>query len=782
MPLIVPSLDDRRYQDLLDEALARIPVYTPEYTNFNKSDPGVTLIEVFAFMVENLLYRANYIPERNRLKFLSLLGIPLHPGSAARGVVTFQNERGPLQAFTLNADLEVRAGAVPFRTEQGVDVLPVEAQIYTKQIVQNPSEEIKAYYKQLYNSYIESGTALADPPLYQTQIFAPRGTNTIDLATTIDGSLWIALLARAGDRPFTEDQMDSIRAALAGRVLSLGFIPQLDDPNKTLPPGGLAEPQTENLLRYQMPQIPADGKLPRAALQPAPRYQALEPIAPDNVLLGPGIVQITLPEADQLQLWNDLDPLEAGVGDLPPSLEDTALNERLIAWVRVVAESKAQARFQWVGINATFAVQRARVTGELLPAGTGEPGQGAVLAHQPVIADSVMITVTANNATEVWQRINDVQNAGPEVPAPDPRQPPGAYIPSDLPVKVFMVNPESGEIHFGDGTRGARPPFGAVLRASYDYSEGAEGNVGVGAINSSPALPAGIRVTNPTPTWGGAEPEEVSDGEKQITRYLQHRDRLVNQGDFETIVRRTPGVDIGRVEVLPAYNPELNLAEPGGAPGAVTLMLIPRYDPAHPTAPIPDRLFLDAICAYIDTRRLVTTEVFLRPPHYRNVWVSVGISPVARTSLAQVIADVKATVSAFLSPLPLDTTTARAPVPVPGQPFPIDPDIPVLYASGVDVNQGWTLGKPVLRLELLAVVSRVPGVMLVRDLLLFDENGVIQDEITMSGLDLPRLMGVSVVAGDPLGIDQLPGLGSSATSDSTLSSFVPLPVTPEECD
>src|SRR5512134_2225905 len=107
MPMIVPSLDDRRYQDLLDEALARIPVYTPEYTNFNKSDPGVTLIEVFAFMVENLLYRANFMPERNRLKFLSLLGIPLHPGSPARGLVTFQNERGPLRAVILNADLEV---------------------------------------------------------------------------------------------------------------------------------------------------------------------------------------------------------------------------------------------------------------------------------------------------------------------------------------------------------------------------------------------------------------------------------------------------------------------------------------------------------------------------------------------------------------------------------------------------------------------------------------------------------------------------------------------------
>src|ERR671915_384207 len=124
-----PVIDTRGYQELLDEALARIPVHNPEWTNFNRSDPGVTLIELFAFLTENLLYRSNQIPERNRLKFLSLLGVPLRPASSARGLVTFTNERGPLQTLTLNAGVEVRAGQVPFRTEQGLDVLPVEASV-----------------------------------------------------------------------------------------------------------------------------------------------------------------------------------------------------------------------------------------------------------------------------------------------------------------------------------------------------------------------------------------------------------------------------------------------------------------------------------------------------------------------------------------------------------------------------------------------------------------------------------------------------------------------------
>src|SRR5204863_8637421 len=65
--MAVPVLDNRSYQDLLDDALARIPVHNPEWTNFNRSDPGVTLLELFAFLTESVIYRANQIPERNRL-------------------------------------------------------------------------------------------------------------------------------------------------------------------------------------------------------------------------------------------------------------------------------------------------------------------------------------------------------------------------------------------------------------------------------------------------------------------------------------------------------------------------------------------------------------------------------------------------------------------------------------------------------------------------------------------------------------------------------------------
>ena len=62
MALPAPNLDDRTFQDIVDEAKRLIPRYTPEWTNHNLSDPGVALIELFAWMSEMVLYRVNRCP------------------------------------------------------------------------------------------------------------------------------------------------------------------------------------------------------------------------------------------------------------------------------------------------------------------------------------------------------------------------------------------------------------------------------------------------------------------------------------------------------------------------------------------------------------------------------------------------------------------------------------------------------------------------------------------------------------------------------------------------
>ncbi len=76
MALPLSNLDDRTYADLVEEAQALIPTYDPSWTNHNPSDPGMTLIELFAWLTEMLIYRANRMPDQHLITFLKLLNGP----------------------------------------------------------------------------------------------------------------------------------------------------------------------------------------------------------------------------------------------------------------------------------------------------------------------------------------------------------------------------------------------------------------------------------------------------------------------------------------------------------------------------------------------------------------------------------------------------------------------------------------------------------------------------------------------------------------------------------
>ena len=87
--LPAPNLDDRSFQSLVDDAKRLVQQNCPEWTDHNVSDPGVTLIETFAYMVDQMLWRLNRVPDRNYVKFLDLLGVRLRSPAAARAPITF---------------------------------------------------------------------------------------------------------------------------------------------------------------------------------------------------------------------------------------------------------------------------------------------------------------------------------------------------------------------------------------------------------------------------------------------------------------------------------------------------------------------------------------------------------------------------------------------------------------------------------------------------------------------------------------------------------------------
>lgn len=146
MPLadLVPVIDDRTYADLVAEARTRIPRYTPEWTDLNESDPGIALVELFAWMTELLIFRLGKVPQLNYLKFLELIGFELTPARSATAEITFPVQPTfsqpyvivPLGTQVTTAEPDAQ-GPIVFETDRAL--IALTAQLDAVQVFEQPT-------------------------------------------------------------------------------------------------------------------------------------------------------------------------------------------------------------------------------------------------------------------------------------------------------------------------------------------------------------------------------------------------------------------------------------------------------------------------------------------------------------------------------------------------------------------------------------------------------------------------------------------------------------------
>ena len=170
MPLPAPELDDRRFQDIVDEAKRLIPTYCPEWTNHNVADPGVALIELFAWMTELTLYRLNQLPTRLYLKFLDLVGVELLRPRAASTELTFWLSTASVPAVPVPKGTEVgtvrpdAARAVVFSTDSALSIVQPELSAF---LVAGADEDLGSVvhrWAELRADGIEVACFPSDPP------------------------------------------------------------------------------------------------------------------------------------------------------------------------------------------------------------------------------------------------------------------------------------------------------------------------------------------------------------------------------------------------------------------------------------------------------------------------------------------------------------------------------------------------------------------------------------------------------------------------------------------
>lgn len=727
-----PVLDDRSYAQIRAELVSRIPVYAPEWTDHNASDPGITLLELFAVLGENLLYRFNQIPEATKMEFLRLLQIPLRPAQAARSVVNFTTERS--EGVPVPQGSVLKAGAVHFETRTEVRVLPVSAVAVGKMAQEAPAtgSEEEQFFQQAYRTLgLTSGQNTA--PYKSKLLWLEEPGTPVNFDDAVDGILWVALLAeKAG-------QVAALRTGLARHpdaplLLNLAFIPDA----RLAPVEDSAS--AEFAQRFRCPGATADG-----GSGPAVEWQVWSDLSGDNKpayrklvvegdttggLTREGVVRLRLPkDLDQIGVFAVDDPDALGTGDLPPPLDDE-YSERLVCWLRAFRHDGSRlGSLLYVGANGAQVEQTLRARAEFLGTGTGQPNQKFNLVNAQVVPGSLVLEVEEVGGWRAWQEVDNLFASGGDD-------------------RHFQLDAAAGAVKFGNGLQGFAPQIGQRIRAnSYSYGGGITGNVAAGAINKI-VTGAPVKIANPLPAYGGADAETLAQALERIPGELRRRDRAVTAGDFQELALLTPGANIARAECLPRYHPSLPDRE---SAGVVSVIVWPMSDAARPNAPLPDVNQLRAVCRYLDARRLVTTELYVQPPVYRPVAVAVGVRVKPGFGIDAVRHWVELVIRQFLAPLP-----------------PYGPS-----------GGGWPLGRRVHGPELEAAAHQVEGVEYLEDLQLvgWDKDGeLLRTTVPLAKNEVPELIGISVESG-PVTLDP----GAAIAPPAPAQPPVPVPVLREEC-
>ncbi len=354
MALPTPNLDDRSFQSIVDEAKSLIPRYCPEWTDHNLSDPGITLIELFAWMTELTLYRLNQVPEKNYIKFLELLGINLLPPRAANAELTFRLSAPQSQKVMIPKGTEVatvrteREESVVFTTDKDLEIdVPTLIECLA-------TSEGKTFESRMTSLEMAEGEFLAFDP-------KPMPNNAL-------------LFGLGGD--------------LGGNTLGLGVNCEIE---------GIGVSPENPPLAWEA-WCGEKGWLPTEVLKETTGGFNLN-----------GVVELALPEGlvgnelggKYAHCWVRCRVIEPGPNQ--PFYESSPR----IRGVRAYS----------VG-GTVSATQATEVRGEVLGMSEGKPGQSFQLRNSPILArrpeETIEVISESGKEVESWQEVGDFASSGPE--------------------------------------------------------------------------------------------------------------------------------------------------------------------------------------------------------------------------------------------------------------------------------------------------------------------------------------------------------------------------------
>ena len=546
------------YADLVAEAKRRIVRYTPEWTDFNESDPGITLVELFAWMTESMLWQMSRVPDHSYMKFLELIGLTPRPAQPARAHLTFEATPGATGVAVPAGSRFAAPGDdganVIFETDESLDLLGPRL---TSLVVGDRD----------HREAVTSSNEEDERPFY------PFGQ-----APRIDNALYLGFGERDPDGA-------APAADLPGRLRLRVFLPRRVRGGR---PGTAADGQVQAGADVQLVWQARTGAGPSG-------WETLQTYRDETRgFLHDGYVVIGLPRRF---------PYSA-LADREGEKERLWLRCRLAAGAYPPGQAP---QVDMIRPNCVPATSLTSVTLEELGRSDGRPNQVFALQNRDVQPDSLALEVRTKDAVEPWQRCEEVFAAGPDD-------------------RVFVLDPDTGQVSFGDGRRGRIPDYDAVIVARrYRYGGGTRGNVRSGAIATPLTHIAGVKsVTNPRMAEGGRDRQPLDELKADAPTALRNKQRAVSRDDYVALARSVVGVR--DATILPLHNPN----HPGTtAPGCVTVVVVPDVFLGDSLSPVaPPRMTEDTmrrVAGFLGERRGVAVELYVAEPQYPEVRVDVAL-------------------------------------------------------------------------------------------------------------------------------------------------------------
>ena len=569
-----PNLDDRTWQDLVDQAKALVPQYAPQWTDLGPSDPGMTLIELFAWLVEGMIYRLNRVPDKNYVAFLNLLGITRSPATPATTWLTYTSSE-PVklvpgtQAATQQTETQQ---AIVFETDAELTVLP----------------------SKLVKLYVDGMVSPNDP------------TTMLDLTADLVGK----------DPPGQGIVGKKLNLAGNKATFWLGFEARAD--RRYSVHVEIGEPRWTGTGKLEFSYSAKDGKW--AAPSPA-----MDVKDETSGLRKTGTIAFEPPRD-----WTSV-PL-TGFSTIDPGAKEERYWLKVAFTANPEAGSTTLVELGHVLFNSVTATSVQTVREEFLGLGTGRPFQTLELANRPLYKDPLTSGAPYRHLELVvqepdrrggyqetrWVQVEELSEIGNQA--------------------VYRVEPVTGTLYFGGYSEGTPDDFGGkvptagsrIIARKYRYvAAAAAGNVPAGAINTKRTPNDKIQVINPVQAMGGTDEEDIEQTKRRAPDDLRNFNRAVTLEDYEQLARRASN-RVRKVRCLgPRAGKDRTPWTYGGIDrreGTAAVIVIPAVADAEPKAlvrrPSPATDLLHEVREDLDQRRTLTTALIVTGPRYLEVKVT----------------------------------------------------------------------------------------------------------------------------------------------------------------